>query len=212
MTVAFDPLLLKRDKQLDPSVTAILIVDMQRGELTDKQRIERPEFWQVMHGRTLPAAKKLIDEGRKGGCEIIYTVIESLTQDGRDRSLDHKLSDIHFARGSEEAKMIPMLAPAPDDIVLPKTSSGVFNSTNIDYVLRNLGIENLVVAGILTDQCVDMAVRDGADRGYYMICAQDACATYTAERHETALKAFGGYCRVQSVDEVLACLTAGRSR
>jgi nicotinamidase-related amidase len=208
MSVTFDPLRLKRDKQLDPSVTAILIVDMQRGELTDKQRIERPEFWQVMHGRTLPAAKKLIDEGRKAGCEIIYTVIESLTKDGRDRSLDHKLSDIHFARGSEEAKMIPLLAPEDDDIVLPKTSSGVFNSTNIDYVLRNLGIENLVVAGILTDQCVDMAVRDGADRGYYMVCAQDACATYTDERHETALKAFGGYCRVQTVDEILDALTA----
>jgi nicotinamidase-related amidase len=210
MSVTFDPLRLKRDKQLDPSVTAILIVDMQRGELTDKQRIERPEFWQVMHGRTLPAAKKLIDEGRKAGCEIIYTVIESLTKDGRDRSLDHKLSDIHFARGSEEAKMIPMLAPADDDIVLPKTSSGVFNSTNIDYVLRNLGIENLMVAGILTDQCVDMAVRDGADRGFYMVCAQDACATYTAERHEAALKAFGGYCRVQTVDEILDPLTAAR--
>ena len=211
MTAAFDPLQLKRDKQLDPSVTAILIVDMQRGELTEKQRIEHPEYWQVMQGRTLPAAKKLIDEGRKAGCEIIYTVIESLTKDGRDRSLDHKLSNIHFARGSEEAKMIPMVAPAGDDMVLPKTSSGVFNSTNIDYVLRNLSIENVVVAGILTDQCVDMAVRDGADRVYYMVCAQDACATYTAERHETALKAFGGYCRVQKVDEILDSLTAGRS-
>jgi nicotinamidase-related amidase len=78
-------------------------------------------------------------------------------------------------------------------------------------VLRNLGIENVVVAGILTDQCVDMAVRDGADRGYYMVCAQDACTTYTAERHETALKAFGGYCRVQAVDEILHSLIAGRS-
>ncbi len=211
MTVVFDPFQLKRDKQLDPSVTAILIIDMQRGELTEKQRIEHPEYWQVMHGRTLPAAKKLIDEGRKAGCEIIYTVIESLTKDGRDRSLDHKLSNIHFARGSEEAKMIPTVTPAGDDIVLPKTSSGVFNSTNIDYVLRNLSIENVVVAGILTDQCVDMAVRDGADRGYYMVCAQDACATYTAERHETALKAFGGYCRVQKVDEILDTLTADRS-
>ena len=86
MTVVFDPLQLKRDKQLDPSVTAILIVDMQRGELTEKQRIEHPQYWQVMHGRTLPTAKRLIDEGRKAGCEIIYTVIESLTE-GRPRPL-----------------------------------------------------------------------------------------------------------------------------
>jgi nicotinamidase-related amidase len=192
MTVAFDPLRLKRDKPLQPSVTAILIVDMQQGELTEKQQVGHPEYWQVMHGR------------RARGCEIIYTVIEALTRDGRDRSLDHKLSGILFPRGSQEASVIPILAPADDDIVLPKTSSGVFNSTNIDYVLRNLGVQNLIVSGILTDQCVDMAVRDGADRGFYMICAADACATYTAERHETALKAFGGYCRVQTVDEILS--------
>jgi isochorismate hydrolase len=39
-----------------------------------------------------------------------------------------------------------------------------------------------------------------------MICAADACATYTAERHEMALEAFGGYCRVQTVDEILKSL------
>lgn len=71
-------------------------------------------------------------------------------------------------------------------------------------VLRILGIENVVVAGFVTDQCVDMAIRDGADRGYYMVCAEDACAAYSGERHATALRAFGGYCRVQTADEVLA--------
>ena len=50
------------------------------------------------------------------------------------------------------------VAPEEDDIVLPKTSSGVFNSTNIDYVLRNLGVRALIVSGCVTDQCVDMAV------------------------------------------------------
>src|SRR6476620_8072113 len=119
MTVAFDPLRLKRDKPLEPSATAILIVDMQQGELTEKQRVEHPEFWQVMHGRTLPAAKRLIDEGRTRGCEIIYTVIEALTRDGRDRSLDHKLSGIVVPRGAPEASMSPKRAPAEDDIVLP---------------------------------------------------------------------------------------------
>ncbi|MEZ2131423.1 MULTISPECIES: cysteine hydrolase family protein [unclassified Sinorhizobium] len=206
MMAAFDPLRLKRDKALDPAVTAILIVDAQQGEVSEKQRVEHPDYWNAVHERALPAMKRLIDGARARGCEIIYTVIEALTKDGRDRSLDHKLSGILFARGSEEAKVIPMVAPAADDIVLPKTSSGVFNSTNIDYVLRNLGVENVIVAGFLTDQCVDMAVRDGADRGFYMVCAADACATYSADRHETALKAFGGYCRVQTVDEALASI------
>ena len=134
-----------------------------------------------------------------------------MTRDGRDLSLDYRISGLFVARGSWDAKVLDAIAPTDDEIVLPKTSSSVFISTNIDYVLRNLRIENVVVAGILTDQCVDMAVRDGADRGYYMICARDACATYTAERQETALKAFGGYCRVQTVGEILDSLIAGRS-
>lgn len=204
----FDPLRLKRDKTLDPAVTAVLIVDVQNAEIEDHYRSEKPEYWQAVHERALPALKRLVEGTRAAGGEVVYTVIEALTRDGRDRSLDHKLSGILVPKGSDGAKVIDAVAPLDDEIVLPKTSSGVFNSTNVDYVLRNLGIENLIVAGFLTDQCVDMAVRDAADRGYYVICAADASASHTDERHRTALKAFGGYCRVQDVDEILAELGA----
>ena len=75
----------------------------------------------------------------------LYAVEDVCTHDGG--SLDHKLSDIHLPRGASDAAVIAELAPGPDEIVLPKTSSGVFNSTNIDYVLRNLGVRFLVVTG-----------------------------------------------------------------
>lgn len=193
-----------RDRKLVAARTAPLVVDAQNAELVPEVLARYPEFDSALNERALPAIKRLVDGARAKGVEIVYTVIESLTRDGRDRSLDHKLSNIHIPRGSHLAKVIDLIAPHEDDIVLPKTSSGIFNSTNVDYVLRNLGVENLIVVGFLTDQCVDMAVRDGADRGYYVICASDACATYTDERHATGLRAFGGYCRLQSVDEVLA--------
>lgn len=196
-----------RDRRLDPAATAVLIVDAQNSEITDEVRALKPDYAAAMRDRALPAMRRLIDGARARGCEIVYTVIESLTRDGRDRSLDHKLSGIFVPRGSPLARVIADVAPGPDDIVLPKTSSGVFNSTNLDYVLRNLGIRNVIVAGFLTDQCVDMAIRDGADRGFYMVCAEDACATHTAERHAWALKLFGGYCRVQTVDAALATIT-----
>lgn len=194
----------KRDRMLDPNETAVLVVDAQMSEFNEAKRLEQPDYVQAIDRRALPAIKRLIGAARPRGVEIVYTMIESLTTCGRDRSLDHKLSGIHVPKGSPDARMIPGIEPGDDDIVLPKTSSGVFNSTNIDYVLRNLGIKNIIVVGFITDQCVDMAVRDGADLGYYMICASDGCATYSAERHELALKAFGGYCRVQTVDEVMA--------
>lgn len=192
-----------RDRKLGAARTAILVVDAQNAELESEILEKHPEFAETLRQRALPAMKRLIEGARAQGVEIVYTVIEALTRDGRDRSLDHKLSNILVPRGSRLAKVIEDIAPAEDDIVLPKTSSGVFNSTNIDYVLRNLGVKNVVVAGFLTDQCIDMAIRDGADRGYYMICVSDACAAYTDERHQTALRAFGGYCRTQTVDEVL---------
>lgn len=198
-----------RQRPLAPSRTALLFVDVQNSEIDDAHQRDKPEYYAAVTTRALPRQQRILAAARSAGCEVMYTVIEALTRDGRDRSLDHKLSDILVPRGSPLAKVIDAVAPGPDDIVLPKTSSGVFNSTNIDYVLRNLGIENLIVMGFLTDQCVDMAVRDAADRGYYVTCVGDACATYTQERHAHALRAFGGYCRVIDTDQVVAEIQAG---
>ena len=175
-----------RDRKLAAARTAVLVVDAQKAELEPEVLERHPEFGPALR-RALPAMRRLVEAARARGVEIVYTVIEALTRDGRDRSLDHKLSDILVPRGSPLARVIAEVAPQGDEIVLPKTSSGVFNSTSLDYVLRNLGIENVVVAGFVTDQCVDMAVRDGADRGYYMVCATDACAAYTEARHAAAL-------------------------
>jgi len=79
----------------------------------------------------------------------------------------------------------------------------VFNSTNLDYLLRNIGIEDVFVTGHLTDQCIDHAVKDGADRGYYMTCVHDACAAETEARHAAALQCFNGYCRMLSTEEAV---------
>jgi nicotinamidase-related amidase len=137
---------------------------------------------------------------------VIYTVIENLTRDGRDRSLDYKLSGFFYAKGSWEAQVLAEVAPEGDELVLPKTSSSVFNSTVLDYVLRNIGIEDVFVVGFLTDQCVDHAVKDGADRGYYMTCVHDACMAESMARHEAALACFKGYCRMLDTEQALGLI------
>ncbi|KAH8055263.1 ATP binding protein [Aureococcus anophagefferens] len=92
--------------------------------------------------------------------EVLYTVIEALTPDARDHSLDYKISGLSVGKGSWEAQVVAGLAPGADDIVLPKGSSSVFCSTNVAYVLRNLGVDQVVLVGGLTDQCVESAVVD----------------------------------------------------
>jgi ureidoacrylate peracid hydrolase len=151
----------------------------------------------------LPNVQRLLHACRQARIEVIYTVIESLTQDGRDRSLDYKISDLSVPRGSWDAKVLDEIAPAEDEIVLPKTSSSVFISTNIDYVLRNLGVRFLMVAGGLTDQCVDSAVRDACDLGYLVTCLTDACATQSQDRHDWALRNNRGYCRQRTTDQMI---------
>ena len=87
-------------------------------------------------------------------------------------------------------------------------SSNVFISTNIDYVLRNLEVRSLIVAGMMTDQCVESAVRDACDLGYLVTLVTDACTTDSAERHEQSLIAIRGYCRQRRTDELLEEIAA----
>jgi ureidoacrylate peracid hydrolase len=134
----------------------------------------------------------------------MYAVIESLTRDGRDRSLDYKITGFNVPRGSWDAKVIDAIAPGEDEIVIPKTSSSVFISTNIDYVLRNLGVRYLIVGGVVTDQCIESAVRDACDLGYLVTLATDACTTYSQERHDSTLRAIKGYCRQRTTDQLVA--------
>jgi nicotinamidase-related amidase len=199
----------KRDGPFQPGETALLLVDMQRiwlepgADPTHPERDAGHYFIRQTASRTIPNQERLLKAARANGVEVIHTIIQSLTEDGRDRSLDHKMTPIHVAPSRPEGLPVPSLAPVGDEILLPKSSSGVFNSTNIDYLLKNLGIRYLIIVGIMTDQCVDMAVRDAADRGYLVTCVSDACATVTPERHDTALKAFGGYCWVTDTDTVV---------
>jgi nicotinamidase-related amidase len=200
-----------RVRPFDAKRTCLLLVDAQNYVWNPDIAKRLPDFDAQLRGVVLPNLERLIAAFRKAGAEIMYTVMENLTKDGRDRSLDYKISGFFIGRGSWEAKVLDALAPGDDDIVLPKTSSGVFNSTNIEYLLHNIGLETLVVAGFLTDQCVDHALRDAADRGFYPICIADACASHTDARHENALKAFGGYCRIMTTAQMLAEIEAAKT-
>jgi ureidoacrylate peracid hydrolase len=205
---------LSREIAIEPARTTLLFVDVQNyncswdgGEyahLNDAEREQRyGYFFRTMKSSALPNMVLLRKVCRDAGIEVTYTFIESLTADGRDRSLDYKITGFNVPKGSPDARMVDELAPDDDEILFPKTSSSVFISTNIDYVLRNLGTQYLIIAGCLTDQCVDSAVRDACDLGYLVTVPTDACATLSAERHEWSLRNNRGYCRQRTTRELL---------
>ena len=209
-----------RNVPLDANKSALLIIDMQnycakpgRGLFAHIKAVSIPQEHRYMFDRidntVVPSIRNLLSvfRSKRPQTNIIYTYIECLTHDGRDQSLDYKLSGFLVPKGSDDAQIISELKPHDDDIMIPKTSCSVFNSTNIEYVLRNLGVSQLVVTGMVTNQCVESAVRDAADRGFLVTLIEDAVATHTPEDHAQSLKNMRGFARICSHQQVLEEVT-----
>lgn len=173
--------------------TALLCIDMQYldaapgyGVFASAEAsgvpVEAQEYYfDRLKYTVLPNVRRLQDAFRARGLEVIHTRIQSLTQDGRDRGIGHKRLGLHAAPGSKEAQFLEQVAPLENEIVINKTASGVFNATNIAYILRNLEINGLFVVGVYSNECVSTAIRDACDLGFYVTLISDGCATVTPE-------------------------------
>ena len=206
---------LSRDVPLIPKNSALLFVDVQNfsanrqgAEFKDLPDAEFTEkygwYFDMLNVTVIPNMRRIQNAARKPGVEVMYTTIESLTRDGRDRSLDYKITGFNVPKGSWDGKVIDQISPEEDEIVLPKSSSSVFVSTHIDYVLRNLGVKQLVISGLITDQCVESAVRDACDLGYLVTQITDACLTYSQARQDNSIYTIRGYCRQITTEELVA--------
>jgi len=218
---------------LDLSRTAIVVVDVQRYlSSTEAENLatDDEEKNSYLYNTSLPRAignisrlvnilrqyRDDITNGLSTGCEVIFTYLESLTDDNRDVSLDYKLSGPKLSQlpgPSNRAKFLSNLRPSTSDgrgdILIPKTSCSVFNSTNIAYVLRNLHVEQVIMVGQLTDQCVESAVRDAADLGFFVTVVDDACAATGVAEHAKGLAGMKGFSRIMKTDELLAEMKFG---
>jgi nicotinamidase-related amidase len=179
-------------------------------------------YYTRLHQTVLPNILTLIALFRKLGRPVVYTRIASTNHNLRDvAGLQRKLlaqetrdvngKSYHLFLDEFASEIDERIAPQADDIVVLKTCSGAFASSDIDSVLRNNGISRLVFTGGLTDACVASSVRGAYDRGYLSTIAEDACLTSTHEDHEAALRSlrkFFGW--VTSTAEVVAFLQGAR--
>ena len=212
---------LVRPTSLQASATALLLIDLQYGcadeaygscaklvAASAEGRAIVDYFLQRVRTIVIPAVVRLQDHFRACNAEIIFVRIQSLTVDGRDRSRQHKQVGLHFAPGSREAEVLQAIAPRPDEIVLAKTGTSAFNTTNLPYLLHNLGITTLVMGGVITSGCVELNARDASDLGFEVILVEDACAAWTESIHEAALRRLSvSYGTVCAAAEVIAWLS-----
>ncbi len=212
---------------ITPQSTALVVVDMQEYFLNPESPFSRLaearvagvlDYFQA-RGRTVavPTLRRLLDVFRAHGLRVVYTTVASERSDGKDlMPIFQRMNVVAREQIGEAfipprtdpwARIVAGLEPCADELVVNKTTYGTFSSTGLDHTLRSLGIDTLVIGGVVTNACVETTARDAADRGYQVILVDDACAAHSPEIHEATLLSFmGSFGRVRTADEVLAVL------
>ncbi len=202
----------------DMSKTAMLVVDLQNefvlkdfGEGKMFKEMGEWDRWEPyfdrLHDTVIPNNKKLIDYFRDNSMEVTYGRIACLKNNGDDRSPVQKTpgwNGMLIPVKSYSAQMVEPLTPLEDDIIVNKTTDSVLAGTNYSQLISNMGIETVVVTGIVTDQCVASTVRDLADEGFKVLVVEDCCAAATMELHDAELTIMNNiYCQVIDTDGVI---------
>jgi nicotinamidase-related amidase len=165
-----------------------------------------------MEGTVVSALRRLTDAFRSYGQPVIYTRCVSIRGDGSDQTWRHRAFGLVCGLGSKDAELLAEIAPQDGDIVLNKTGSSVFTSTNCEHLLRNMGITTVVVTGIFTNSCVEGTIRDAGDLDFRVLMAEDACAAMTPSGHRKTLDYLdGNFCHAKAAEEILALLATSAS-
>ncbi|WP_088344698.1 MULTISPECIES: cysteine hydrolase [Rhodomicrobium] len=185
---------------LDPARLALVIIDMQRDFL------EAGGFGEALGNdvsqlrRIVPACAALLSHLRAAGIPIIHTR-EGHRPDLSDaprakvergapslRIGDDGPMGRILIRGEAGHDIVAELAPLSGEPLVDKPGKGAFYQTDLDLMLRNGGIDTLLVCGVTTEVCVHTTIREANDRGYRCIAVADCCASYFPEFHEVGLK------------------------
>jgi nicotinamidase-related amidase len=212
---------------LNPATTALVIIDMQRDFL------EPGGFGEALGNDVsrlavvVPPLRTLLATARAVGLPVIHT------REGHRTDLSDcppsKLARGHLTfgigdegpngrvlvRGERGHGIIDDLAPIAGEVVLDKPGKGAFHATDLELMLRNLGITSLLVTGVTTEVCVHTTVREANDRGFECLVLEDCVGSYFADFHEVALRlvaAQGGiFGWVSSSPLVVAALGASQA-
>ncbi len=204
------------DIHLDPKTTALLVIDMQSTYLKDKDTAEETARWQPFYDRmrdtVIPNNARMIAACRKRGVEVIFARIACHKDDGRDRSLSQKKPGFNYLllpKDRADSQVVPEIEPQGDEIVVTKTTDSALTGTNLRILLHNMGIRDVVVTGIFTDQCVSSSVRSLVDESFGVVVVEDCCAAATMELHHHELEIINMiYCHVVQSDEALGFFTS----
>ncbi|WP_336652999.1 MULTISPECIES: cysteine hydrolase family protein [unclassified Leucobacter] len=186
---------------LNPADTALVVVDAQQHLTT--RAIRDSLVLAGLYDETVEPVLEVMDAHLQAaldnvsavlatcrglGVRVVHVGIQAMLPGAEDTGALHKAAGMLYPPGSPDSAFLPEATPVAGEIVLTKTCSGVHVGTQIDQVLRNLGVDKVFMAGFYTDQCISTSVRDLADLGYRVSLIDDAMAAMSPARHQNALQ------------------------
>lgn len=175
--------------------------------------------WDVQYGLAMKAMgyqealkniRKLIDATHARGMPVIYTQMTGLPYPYQSdynkfwlskRGIDPKVP--RLPEGSHEWEILSEVAPLKEDIVLKKTTHSLFTGTMAEHLLRNRGINVVVLSGFNTEVGIEATARHAGTLGFIPVIAEDAVGSSEKELHDASLLVLRRLVEVKSTSEIL---------
>jgi nicotinamidase-related amidase len=186
--------------EFDPATAALVIIDMQRDFVDPGGFGEALGNDVSLLRKAIAPTKRVLDAARRRGLLVIHTREghrPDLADLPRNKKLRGRLANgigdpgpmgRILVRGERGHDIIDELKPAPGEPVVDKPGKGAFYATDLDALLKNRGIEQLVVCGVTTEVCVHTTVREANDRGYDCLVLEDCVGSYFPEFQAVGIK------------------------
>lgn len=205
-----------------PESLALVMIDMQRDFLDAGGFGDRMGYDVSLLRRIVEPCQRVLEAARQAGILVVHTREGFRTNllDASPAKLNRSFNDVGIGsegplgralvRGEPGHDLIPELYPLPAETVVDKPGHGAFYSTDIDLIFRNQGINQILLCGVTTENCVQSTAREAKDRGYRCLILEDCTASYLPELYQASIlmwKSQGGLLgRVSNSEAVISVL------
>jgi nicotinamidase-related amidase len=199
-------------KLVDPAHTALVTQEIQRGVIGDLSQL--PELAAAAR-EALPRIAELVAAARAAGAPVIHCTALRRA-DGRGANANARIfqymarAPVKLLPGSAAAEIVPEVPVAEGDLVLPRYHGlSPFQGTELDFVLRNLGVRTLVGVGVSVNVAIQNLAFDAVNASYQVVIPRDAVAGFPRAYVEAVLEhTLGAVATIVSTADVLAAWSA----
>ena len=209
-----------QDFEVKPGKTALLLIDFQElvcskpllreavgAGLPERQVREALREYDNRIRKAVKNAQRILEACREKGYDVMHVKLGAQTNNPLHTAKVNRKADFIVPNDAEKGRFLREVKPIEGELVFPKTNGGAFTGTNLDFVLRNMDINSVIITGFLTDQCVLATAVYAGDVGYDVLLVEDACTGTTRENHEAVVRiAKDVFLKVKTTKELLRTL------